>query len=118
MFLGDRADDTRLPVFVVDQKKADGSFDESKGMLGFQSEAEARAAYLSNYPKGWEQSGFGGIRQFTQDEFKAWVKDSAATRKPAEAPGLALDRAQRLAERFTKGSGVGCPAGGAGAQRG
>lgn len=120
-FLGDRATDTSLPVFVVDQKKADGSFDESKVMLGFETAAEARAAYLSNYPAGWEQSGLGGIRQFSQDEFKAWVQDPKATKKPAvkpgpqpvvldfdphrdvtTGPGLRRDHAERLVRRYAK----------------
>lgn len=90
VFLGDRADDTSLPVFVVDQKKADGSFDEHKAMLGYADEASARAAYLSNYPAGWEQSGLGGIKQMSQDEFKAFVRDTKATKAPvataAQAP--------------------------------
>lgn len=84
VFLGDRAHDTSLPVFVVDQHRANGSFDESKALMGFATEAEARAAYLANYPKGW--NGLGGIRQFTQDEFKAWVRDQEATKRPAGAP--------------------------------
>lgn len=107
VFLGDRADDTRLPVFVVDQNKPDGSFDESKVMLGFESEQAARAAYLSNYPKDW--NGLSDIRQFTQGEFKAWVQDPAATQRPAMTGGLELDRAQRLAERFTTGWGPDAP---------
>lgn len=84
VFLGDRAHDTSLPVFVVDQNREDGSFDESKALMGFASESEARAAYLANYPKGW--NGLGSIRQFSQDEFKAWVKDPAKTALPAAAP--------------------------------
>lgn len=106
VFIGARADDPTLPVFVVDQVKADGSFDESKVIVGEPTEAAARAAYMSNYPDDW--SGLGGIRRFTQDEFKAWVKDPAATSRPA-AEGIALDRAQRLTERFTKGWGPDAP---------
>ena len=105
VFLGDRADDTSLPVFVVDQKKADGSFDESKGMLGFDTEAAARDAYLSNYPKGWEKTGLGGIRQMTQDEFKSWVKDAKATQKPAATEESSVVAA-RLARVIHKSQGV------------
>lgn len=90
VFLGDRADDTNLPVFVVDQHKADGSFDEHKALMGFQSEAEARAAYSANYPKDWK--GLRGIRQFSHDEFKAWVRDSEATKAPATAASPGTDR--------------------------
>lgn len=35
-------------VFVVDQYNPDGTFDEHKVMLGFNSMEEARSAYLSN----------------------------------------------------------------------
>ncbi|MCR6496240.1 hypothetical protein LJB71_08425 [Thermomonas sp. S9] len=84
VFLGHRAHDATLPVFVVDQNRADGSFDESKALMGFASNSEARAAYLANYPKGW--GGLGAITQMTQDEFKAWVKDPAKTALPAAAP--------------------------------
>lgn len=37
-------------AYVVHQRKADGKgYDEDKVMLGFRSEAEARAAYLAHY---------------------------------------------------------------------
>lgn len=39
-------------VFVVDQYNEDGSFDEHKVMLGFNSLEEAQAAYLNNYEEG------------------------------------------------------------------
>lgn len=118
VFLGEHADDTTRPVFVIDQKKVDGSFDESKAMLGFDTLAQARAAYLANYPKGWEQKGLGGIREMTQDEFKAWVTDPKAARKPAQkpvaldfdphleappGPGMRREHAERLVRRYTKG---------------
>ena len=68
---------------MVDQNKADGTFDEHKAMLGFSSEAEAKAAYLANYPAGWETQGFAGIKQMSHDEFKSWVRNPAETKKPA-----------------------------------
>src|SRR6185436_2086663 len=40
------------PVFVVNQTKGNGHFDEHKIMLGWQSEAAAREGYLANYQKG------------------------------------------------------------------
>ncbi|MGQ8879011.1 PLxRFG domain-containing protein [Delftia sp. NA_296.1] len=92
VFLTDRASEPELPVFVVDQVNRDGSFDEHKVVLGAADEADARAAYLGNYEKGW--TGLGAITQMTQDEFKAWVRDPAKTKKPvgtlrgaAPAPG-------------------------------
>ena len=41
-------------VFVVDQYNPDGTFDEHKVMLGFNSMEEARSSYLANHEKGWE----------------------------------------------------------------
>ena len=81
VFLTERAGDESLPVFVVDQKHRNGKFDEHKVVMGAATEEDARAAYLSNYEKGW--TGLQGIKQFTQEEFKAWVKDPAQTTKPA-----------------------------------
>src|SRR5690606_37906208 len=107
VFLGDLAADTTLPVFVVDQTKADGRFDESKVMLGFPSESAARAAYLANYPPGW--TGLGGVREMTQAQFKDWVRDPKATKQPAARAGIAFDQAHRLAQRFTKDWGPDAP---------
>lgn len=88
VFMTDRASDPNLPVFVVDQVNRDGSFDEHKVVLGSADEADARATYLGNYEKGW--TGLGAITQMTQDEFKAWVRDAAKTKKPAGTlPGTA-----------------------------
>lgn len=81
VFLTENAEDTTRPVFVVDQVDAKGKFDEHKAILGAATEDEARAAYLDNYAPGW--TGLGGIRQMTQAEFKAWVRDPKATKMPA-----------------------------------
>ncbi len=75
------ADDN--PVFIIDQTSEDGSFDEHKVMLGFATEAEARAAYLENYTKGW--TGLGQISQATPEEFKSWLKDGD-TKSPYGKP--------------------------------
>lgn len=87
VFLTDRAEDTSLPVFVVDQINRDGSFDEHKVVMGAATKAEARAAYLSNYEQGW--TGLGAITQMGQDEFTAWVRDPKKTARPAAAPASA-----------------------------
>lgn len=73
VFLSDNP--TEGNVFVVDQSNEDGSFDESKVMYGFSSLEEARAAYLSNYKKGWE-SRIMAITEVSKDEFKKWVDSS------------------------------------------
>lgn len=73
VFLSDNP--TEGSVFVVDQSNEDGSFDESKVMYGFSSLEEARAAYLSNYEKGWE-SRIMAITEVSKEEFKKWVDSS------------------------------------------
>lgn len=67
-------------VFVINQVHK-GKFDEHKCMIGFSSEEEARKGYLSCYEKGWD--GLGSIKEKSWDEFKAWVKDKASTKKVA-----------------------------------
>lgn len=89
VFMTDRAEDAALPVYVVDQVNKDGSFDEHKVIMGTASEQEARDTYLANYSKGW--TGLGGIKEMSQEQFKAWVRDPKKTTrrvsraKPAEA---------------------------------
>lgn len=83
VFLTDRAEDTSLPVFVVDQNNKDGSLDEHKVIMGATDEANAREVYQRNYAKGW--TGLGGIAQMTQDQFKAWVFDPTKTKQRAAA---------------------------------
>lgn len=85
VFLTDKAADESLPVFVVDQVHKNGRFDEHKVVMGAATEAQARAAYLANYEKGW--TGLGAITQMSLQDFKAWVADPAMTRKP-----VGLDR--------------------------
>lgn len=67
-------------VYVIDQRKADGSFDEHKVMYGFNSAEEARDAYLSNYEEGWQ--GLGIITEVSKDEFKKWIDSSHRKTKP------------------------------------
>lgn len=66
-------------VFVVDQYLS-GAFDESKVMLGFDGEAEAKRAYLSNYEAGW--TGFKYITEVDIDTFKAWLMRGSKQRIP------------------------------------
>jgi N12 class adenine-specific DNA methylase len=67
-------------VYVIDQRNADGSFDEHKVMYGFNSAEEARDAYLSNYEEGWQ--GLGAITEVSKDEFKKWIDSSHRKTKP------------------------------------
>jgi len=69
-FLSDTPEAGR--VFVVDQVDAKtGKFDEHKAMVGFETEAEAREAYLSNYEPGWQ--GLGAITPMEHADFKEWA---------------------------------------------
>jgi hypothetical protein len=67
-------------VFVVDQKNTDGSFDEHKVMLGFDSIEDARAGYMANYTPDWQ--GMGAISEMPVEAFRSWVKDGKTKRKP------------------------------------
>ena len=59
-------------VFVVNQSKADGSFDEHKCMIGWPTEWEAREAYLENYTSDWDR--IHSIKEFSFEDFRSWVK--------------------------------------------
>lgn len=78
IFLSDNPADGN--VFVVDQVKKDGSFDEHKVMYGFADVESAKQAYLSNYEKGWQ--GLGNITEVSKDEFKKWIDSSKRKTKP------------------------------------
>ena len=69
-------------VFVVDQYNPDGTFDEHKVMLGFNSMEEARSAYLSNYEKGWENGRRIDVAKIKTDGFQKWVDSSHRKTKP------------------------------------
>lgn len=65
-------DDWNGLIYVIDQADETGKFDEAKAMLGYQSEAEARRAYLNHHAENWT----GRIIQITPmtlDKFKAWM---------------------------------------------
>jgi hypothetical protein len=69
-FLGEKLNASR--AFVVNQGK-DGLFDEHKVMLGFDNIDDARAAYFSNYQKGWD--GLMSIKQTNTKKLRDWLKN-------------------------------------------
>lgn len=69
-------------VFVVDQYNEDGSFDEHKVMLGFNTTAEAYGAYLSNYDANWEDTHKIVICSVGKEDFEKWVDSSHRKTKP------------------------------------
>ncbi len=103
VFLSD--DPSQGDVFVVDQVNNDGSFDEHKVMYGFNSEDDARQAYLSNYEDGWQ--GLGAITAVSKDEFKKWIGSSHRKTKPfAEYKNVKVEGEQADALRQPTGQTV------------
>lgn len=80
-------------VFVVDQVNADGTFDEHKALIGWDTEQEAREAYAANYDDGWK---VGPVTAMSMDEFKGWL-ESGDTRKPLNKKEQT--RAERVREK-------------------
>lgn len=60
-------------VFVIDQVNKDGSFDEHKAMIGYDSPEQAREAYMSSFMPGW--TGLGAMTELPVSAFKSWVAD-------------------------------------------
>lgn len=80
VFLSDHLDDWTGMVFVVDQIKDDGSFDEHKVMYGFNTSEEAQEAYLKNFSDGW--NGLGAITCTNKEDFQKWIASSHRKTKP------------------------------------
>jgi hypothetical protein len=78
VFLGDNQESDK--VYVVDQNKKDGTFDESKVMLGFNSKKEAKEAYLANFSPDWK--GFRSITGVSKKFFKKWLYNGRKQQKP------------------------------------
>ncbi|WP_163321694.1 LPD5 domain-containing protein [Draconibacterium mangrovi] len=72
-------------VYVVDQIDPKTMlFDEHKVMLGFNSEQEAREAYLSNYSESWP--GLGAITEMKKPDFKKWLGQNDRKKGPKRKP--------------------------------
>lgn len=70
-------------AYVVEQLKDDGSFDENKVMLGFNSPEEARETYLKHYPEGWEATNLGDITPLGVARLADMVGEVLGTAKTA-----------------------------------
>lgn len=86
------------PVFVVNQNKPDGTFDETKTVFGAKDASQAKATYLRNYAKDWR--GFGSLVVFPDiATFKQWT-ETADMKKPASrATTEAQAKATKLDEK-------------------
>lgn len=91
-------------VYVVDQVNGDGVFDEHKVMYGFNSEEEAKAAYLANYSPGW--SGLGDITGISKEEFKKWIDSSKRKTKPFADYKIVEHEKEDTGIRFRKANSV------------
>lgn len=69
-------------VYVVDQVNPDGSYDEAKALFGFDTKADAIAAYKGSYDRGWK---VGPVTVMSVDEFKKGLA-SGRFKKPVAAP--------------------------------
>lgn len=89
-------------VFVVDQLNADGSFDEHKALIGFDTEQAARDGYLSAYEDGWDR--LGAIVAMTLKQFLGWIEHGNTalpasiyeSAPPEDSPRVLLDRAMEI----------------------
>ncbi len=77
-FLRDTELDSEL-VFVVNQMKKDGTFDEHKCILGCMNLIDAKKTYLRNYSAGW--TGMGEVTPITLDHFKWWLENADTSKE-------------------------------------
>lgn len=81
-------------VFVVDQYNPDGSFDEHKVMLGFNSQEEAEAAYFANYEADWAKTHRTEVTAVPLADFTEWVNSSKRKTKAFAAYKVAKRNAE------------------------
>ena len=84
VYLG--ANENAPNVYVIEQLKADGSFDEFKSMLGFDTEEEATDMYCKHYPKSWRDERLGKVETFPIAEFKEAVQANRGEKTAASHP--------------------------------
>lgn len=59
-------------VVAIDQQNEDGSFDETKFVLGCHTQEQAEKLYLAHYPRGWK---LGPVSTTTVQQLKEWLKN-------------------------------------------
>ena len=83
VFINSKAqEDWTGDVYIVDQIFPEvGGFDEHKVMFGYNNLMDARRAYKRNFNKDWK--GAAAVTKMTLDEFKSWLAEPGANKKPA-----------------------------------
>ena len=84
--------DSNFSVYVINQNKKDGSFDETKTMFGFESSEKAKQAYLDNYQDDWK--GFDSIITYSLSEFKSWLNNKDETIYPAKQINMNIESSE------------------------
>ena len=75
-------------VFVIEQLKEDGSFDEYKAIFGEPDLESALRLYLKHYPDGWDDDRVGDISEVPFDYVFDKVKEHQAKTATADDPYL------------------------------
>ena len=82
-FIGPKAANQTLPVYVIDTMHLDGTgFDEHKVMIGFESADAARKAFMDSYDADVGSKIFGDITEMAPADFRNWVA-SDDVKRPA-----------------------------------
>ena len=96
--------DYKGPVWAVNQRNHDGSFDEHKMVLGASGPVEALAEYLQNYEPGWR--GAMSLGRFADPAaFKTWATEAkrlAPARGHLEKPLEVTPGMQKAAQDLVK----------------
>src|SRR5208282_4034015 len=81
VYLG--ANENAPNVYVIEQLKEDGGFDEYKCLIGFDTEEEAVDMYCKHYPKSWRDERLGTVETFPIQEFKEAVQQNRGEKTAA-----------------------------------
>lgn len=69
-------------VWVIDQIKPSGTYDECKVMLGFRSKDAALGDYQKAFGDGKARDRIGAVTEMSIGQFQDWVNTPSATKKP------------------------------------
>jgi len=76
-YLGDSLDSN--VIYVVDQQRLDGTFDEIKAMLAFDSRESAIATYHAGFSDGYGPARLQNVTEVSLVNFKEWLSNSDTT---------------------------------------